>query len=184
MSQTSDLAGSLSCSLSSAFANVSDPVAIESVVPPRFFLPSGYSLIAFGANLGDPDQTYEKCIGRMRKFTATEIVCASSLISTKPVDCPPGSPDYRNGAILVYTRLSPFLLLRRMQQLERRLGRVRSVPNAPRTCDLDMLLYGSWELLTDHLILPHPRMWERDFVMIPVNEIMRQYPELALQENN
>ncbi len=151
----------------------------DSEIRPRFLLAEGYCLIAFGANLGDPDQTYEQCAARIALFPDTRIICLSKLISTAPLDCPPGSPDYRNGAILVRTQIPPFLLLRRLQRLEYRLGRVRSVRNAPRTCDLDMLLYGGWELATDRLRLPHPRMWEREFVMIPVAEIMRRYPELA-----
>ena len=143
------------------------------VLPPRTD-PNAPAMaaIAFGANLGNARQTYKECIRRINALPETSVVRYSSLILTDPVGGPAGQPKYHNGAILVQTRLEPEELLNQTQKIELDLGRVRTIKNGPRTCDLDILLYDDVVMNSPRLIIPHPRMYERDFVLIPLREIL------------
>ena len=143
------------------------------VLPPRID-PNAPALaaIAFGANLGAPQQTYKECLRRLNAIPQTTLARYSSLILTQPVGGPVGQPQYYNGAILVKTRLGPEELLRQTQKIELDLGRVRTIKNGPRTCDLDILLYDDVVWNSPDLVIPHPRMYERDFVLIPLREIL------------
>ena len=95
----------------------------------------------------------------------------SSIHVTEPVDAPPGSPRFYNMVVLGYTSLPPLELLDALQAIEASLGRVRRVRNAPRTIDLDLILYGAWRMRSARLTLPHPRWRERAFVVEPLREI-------------
>lgn len=94
----------------------------------------------------------------------------SSIIETEPDGGPPQG-KYFNTVIECATALDPQDLLKTLQEIEHQLGRVRTVPNGPRTIDLDILLYDQLHLNTPELTIPHPRMNSRDFVMIPLKEI-------------
>lgn len=100
----------------------------------------------------------------------TRVVKRSSLYRTAPVGYA-NQPDFINAVAQLETGLPAERLLDELQALEARHGRRRSFPNAPRTLDLDLLLYGRLVLKTDRLTLPHPRMREREFVLIPLREI-------------
>ena len=96
----------------------------------------------------------------------------SSVHETKAVDAPPGSPDYLNMVVTGYTALAPLALLRAMQAIEAKLGRVRTrVRNEPRVIDLDLIFYGARRMNTRELTLPHPRWSERAFVVEPLREV-------------
>lgn len=96
----------------------------------------------------------------------------SSVYETEPVDCPPGSGSFYNAVIELETGLPPLELLGRTQEIEQTLGRpAERERNAPRTVDLDLLYYDNLKLTEEGLILPHPRMWERAFVLLPLSEI-------------
>lgn len=129
-------------------------------------------LLAFGANLGNAQQTYRQAIDRLNELKNTVVVKYSSLIETDPVDCPGVQPKYHNGAILIQTRFAPEELLNQTQAIESALGRVRTVKNGARTCDLDILLYDDLVYNSPRLTIPHPRMYQRQFVLIPVEEIL------------
>ena len=101
------------------------------------------------------------------------IVRVSSIHETEPVEAPRGSPDFLNMVIVGRTALAPHALLREMLAIEARLGRRRSVRNAPRVIDLDLIFYGARNIHTPDLIVPHPRWMERDFVIEPLREVMR-----------
>lgn len=131
-----------------------------------------YVAIAFGANLGNPQKTYLECIDRLNNLPETIVLKYSSLILTEPVGGPEGQPKYHNGAILIQTRLEPESLLCQTQQIELDLGRVRTIKNGPRTCDLDILLYDDIVWNSPTLIIPHPRMYEREFVLVPLRELL------------
>lgn len=92
---------------------------------------------------------------------------------TEPVDTPRGSPDFLNMVLVARTSLPPHTLLREMLAIETRLGRRRSIRNAPRVIDLDLIFYGARHIRTPDLIVPHPRWMERDFVIAPLREVMR-----------
>ncbi|MDR2364323.1 MAG: 2-amino-4-hydroxy-6-hydroxymethyldihydropteridine diphosphokinase [Zoogloeaceae bacterium] len=126
--------------------------------------------IALGANLGEPRARVKAAIETLDDLPQTRLLRASSLYRTTPVGI--GSqPDFINAAAQVETRLSPQSLLLALHAQEAAQGRARGVPNAPRTLDLDLLLYADKIMRTPDLILPHPRLHLRAFVLVPLREI-------------
>jgi 2-amino-4-hydroxy-6-hydroxymethyldihydropteridine diphosphokinase len=129
--------------------------------------------VALGANLGDPVATVKAALVALRELPQAELVAASSLYRTAPVGLR-HQPDFIN-AVVEMRAVSPApTFLAELFAIEARFGRQRSVPNAPRTLDIDLLLYG--DLVSDdaQLILPHPRMHQRAFVLAPLAEIAPQ----------
>jgi len=127
--------------------------------------------IGLGANLGDREGAIRSALAELPRHGDIRLIRCSSLIETDPVGGPPDQAPYLNAVAELETDLSPRELLGRMQAIEQRLGRIREVPNGPRTLDLDLLLFGERVISDDDLIVPHPRMWEREFVMRPLGEI-------------
>lgn len=129
--------------------------------------------IALGANLGDRKASIESALNTLRAHPAIDVQAVSSLIETKPVGGPAGQPDYLNGAAKLKTTHSPGELLSVLMEIETALGRERQTEarNLPRTIDLDLLFYDDVVMAKNELILPHPRLHERDFVLIPLLEI-------------
>ncbi len=126
--------------------------------------------IGLGSNLGDRRHVIRAALDLLEKNPGIKINKISSLIETEPVDGPP-QPFYLNGVLEIFTDLKPADLLHYLQSVEKKLGRKRGVKNGPRTIDLDILLYGEETIETDELKIPHPRMWQRDFVIEPLKEI-------------
>lgn len=129
--------------------------------------------VALGANLGNPILTVKSAIGNLAALAETERVATSSLYRTSPVGLK-NQPDFINAVVALETQLSPAALLEQLFVIELQFGRQRSVRNAPRTLDLDLLLHGDCVLATSQLTLPHPRMHERAFVLAPLAEIAPQ----------
>jgi 3-oxoacyl-[acyl-carrier protein] reductase len=127
--------------------------------------------IALGSNLGDRWANLAAAVRRLRAEPGLRVLAVSGYYETAPVDCPPGSGDFLNAVVAVETERPPEDLLTLLLHTERQLGRVRSDINAPRTLDLDLLLYGDRVINTPELTLPHPRMHERAFVLVPLAEI-------------
>jgi 2-amino-4-hydroxy-6-hydroxymethyldihydropteridine diphosphokinase len=125
--------------------------------------------IALGANLGDALANVRGAIRDLDRIRRTRVTAQSSLFRTAPVDA--GGDDYVNAVVRVDTALPADELLNELQALESGAGRERSYRNAPRTLDLDLLLYGDLQIDTERLQLPHPRMTERAFVLIPLLQI-------------
>lgn len=125
--------------------------------------------IGVGANLGDAQTTVRSAMAAIANLTGITEVTPSSLYGSAPVDA--GGSDYVNAVLRVQTTLSAHQLLAVLQDIEHGAGRTRSYRNAPRTLDLDVLLYGDETIHTNDLIVPHPRMWERAFVLAPLAEI-------------
>lgn len=128
--------------------------------------------VALGANLGDPRTTLGVAISAIGELPGTQLVCSSSLYRTAPLDA--SGPDYINAVVEISTTLTAPALLAELQGLEQAAGRVRPYPNAPRTLDLDLLLYGSGCIQSATLTVPHPRMTARAFVLLPLHEIAPQ----------
>ena len=128
--------------------------------------------IGLGANLGDAHATLTWAVQQLAAHPAVQLQRVSSLYRTRPVDAE--GPDYLNAVALLTTSLDPQALLGLLQELERQAGRERPYRNAPRTLDLDLLLYGQRVLTTEHLTLPHPRMHQRRFVLEPLAEVAPQ----------
>ena len=131
--------------------------------------------VGLGANLGDAAATVREAFDALGALPQTTCVARSSLYRSAPVDAQ-GS-DYINAVAQLRTGLSPLALLDALQAIEGRFGRERPYRNAPRTLDLDVLLYGQRRIVTPRLTVPHPRLHERAFVLVPLAEIA---PDLAL----
>jgi 2-amino-4-hydroxy-6-hydroxymethyldihydropteridine diphosphokinase len=127
--------------------------------------------IALGSNLGDPRQMLDESLLRLRATPGVQHVRASGYYETEPVGGPPGQNKYLNAAAEIDTSLGLEELFAVLQRIELELGRVRSVPNCARTLDLDLLLYGDAIHQSPDLIVPHPRMHVRPFVLGPLVEI-------------
>jgi 2-amino-4-hydroxy-6-hydroxymethyldihydropteridine diphosphokinase len=125
--------------------------------------------IGLGANLGDAQATVTAAIAQIAALPKTRLLRQSSLYKTAPVDA--GGDDYINAVVAVSTALAPLDLLHALQNLEQHAGRLRPYRNAPRTLDIDILLYGEETVDSPDLTLPHPRMLERAFVLLPLAEI-------------
>lgn len=129
--------------------------------------------VALGANLGNPVATVTAAILALRSLPQTEFVAASSLYRTAPVGLR-HQPDFINAAVELVTVLPALTLLDALFEIEGRFGRQRSLKNAPRTLDLDLLLYGDAVSDDPQLTLPHPRLHQRAFVLAPLAEIAPQ----------
>lgn len=125
--------------------------------------------LGVGANLGDPRAAVRKAIADLAQLPSTVTVAVSSLYGSAPLDA--DGPDYVNAVVQVRTALSPDALLAALQAIEQQAGRERPYRNAPRTLDLDILLYGERRVDREDLQIPHPRMWQRAFVVLPLAEI-------------
>jgi 2-amino-4-hydroxy-6-hydroxymethyldihydropteridine diphosphokinase len=130
------------------------------------------AFIALGANLGDPLAGVLEAMDVIAAIDGITLLQRSSLYRSTPLAS--GGPDYINAVVEVATRLSAPALLAALQQIEQLAGRERPYPNAPRTLDLDLLIYGSASMDSATLVLPHPRMLERAFVLLPLSEIAPQ----------
>ena len=127
--------------------------------------------IALGSNLGERGENLERALQALQESPGVEVTQMSSFYETAPVGGPTGQENYLNAAAELQTDLEPRELLRVLLEVEQRLGRVRRERFGPRTIDLDLLLYGDRVIQDDALIVPHPRMQERPFVLQPLAEI-------------
>ena len=129
--------------------------------------------IALGSNLESPAAQVRAGLRALAALPHTRLICASSLYRN-PAMGVRGQPDFVNAVASVGTRLAPRALLEALLAIERAHGRVRDFPNAPRTLDLDIVLYGEEVIDEPGLTIPHPRMIGRAFVLVPLAEIAPQ----------
>lgn len=136
--------------------------------------------VGLGANLGDARTALHAAMAALAVLPGTRVVHRSSLYRSAPVDAQ--GPDFVNAVVELRTALSPAALLAALHALEQTHGRQRPYRHAPRTLDLDLLLFGQREVVTDALTLPHPRLHERAFVLQPLLEIAPDaiHPRLGL----
>lgn len=125
--------------------------------------------VGLGANLGDRGEALLQALHAMAALPQTQLLAVSSLYSSAPVDAT--GPDYLNAVAALQTQQSPEAFLQALQTLELAAGRERPYRNAPRTLDLDILLWGNAQLDTPALTVPHPRMYERAFVLLPLAQL-------------
>ena len=128
------------------------------------------AFLALGSNLGDRASNLQSAIDGLARAPGTRVVAISRVYETAPVGGPEQGP-YLNAVVEVATDLDPHALLTVGQQLERAAQRVRGERWGPRTLDVDVLLYDDLEIDTDDLVVPHPRMWERAFVLVPLRDV-------------
>lgn len=136
--------------------------------------------VALGSNLGDRAANLARGVSGLRE-RGLRITARSSVYETEPVGGPAQGP-YLNAVVQAETGLGPEEVLATCLDVERGAGRVRSVANAPRTLDLDLLLFGDTVLEAEGLAVPHPRLHERRFVLVPLAEIApaARHPVLGL----
>lgn len=145
------------------------------------------AFIALGSNLSNPKRQILEAIDMIADSPGIALVKQSSLYLTAPVGYD-HQPDFINAVVEVKTDLTPLTLLHRLFEIENAQGRERSFANAPRVLDLDLLMYDNLSMHTEELNLPHPRMHERGFVMLPFAEIapevrVGEYPAKQLAAN-
>ncbi len=133
-------------------------------------MPSAIAFVALGANLDDPPAQVAAALSEFAALPQTRLVKCSSLYRCTPVGYRE-QPDFINAVAQIETVLAPRALLDALLAIEHNHGRVRDFRNAPRTLDLDLLLYGDLQYHEHGLTLPHPRMHERAFVLVPLAEI-------------
>jgi 2-amino-4-hydroxy-6-hydroxymethyldihydropteridine diphosphokinase len=141
------------------------------------------AFIGLGANLGNPAQTLARAVAQIEALPSTQVLRASSVYRSSPINA--AGPDYLNSVVAVETGLDAPGLLAGLHRIEQQFGRQRPFPNAPRTLDLDLLLFGDEQHNSATITVPHPRMHERAFVLEPLAEIAPQLklpglPQLGL----
>jgi 2-amino-4-hydroxy-6-hydroxymethyldihydropteridine diphosphokinase len=139
--------------------------------------------LALGSNLGDRQGHLDRAIARLRADPSIQVQAVSRYYQTAPVGGPAGQGAYLNAAAAIETTLSPENLLSLLLEIERREGRVRAEPNAPRTLDLDIVLYDHLIRASPDPVLPHPRMHERRFVLAPLSEIAGSWIHPVLNQS-
>jgi 2-amino-4-hydroxy-6-hydroxymethyldihydropteridine diphosphokinase len=127
------------------------------------------AFVGLGANLGDPLRALQEALAGLGRLPSTRLVRSSRVYRSAPVDA--GGPDFMNAVAELETGLGAPELLSQLQRLEQAAGRQRPYRNAPRTLDLDLLLYGDARIESAALTVPHPRMRERAFVLLPLREL-------------
>lgn len=126
--------------------------------------------IGIGSNLGDRRKKIDKAVALLKNSGSVKVEKVSSIYETEPLGGPPQG-KYLNGVIEASTALAPIDLLGCLLAIEKELGRIRTERNAPRTIDLDILLYDDVYIKNGELTVPHPRMHEREFVLRGLREI-------------
>ncbi len=126
--------------------------------------------IGLGANLGNARATLDAAIEALALLIDSTLRATSAIYRSAPIDS--SGPDYLNAVVLLDTRLAPYTLLAELQRIELAHGRERPYRNAPRTLDLDLLFYGEQRIATPTLVVPHPRLHKRAFVLRPLAELV------------
>ena len=148
-----------------------DPGLDEAIAAGGEQTPEGAHIawIGLGANLGDAIATLQAAVRDLTQADGVSAVTVSRFFRTAPIDS--SGPPYINAAARVFTTLSPLALLDTLQRIENTHGRERPYRNAPRTLDLDLLLFDDVVMDTPRLVIPHPRMHERAFVLAPLSDL-------------
>jgi 2-amino-4-hydroxy-6-hydroxymethyldihydropteridine diphosphokinase len=133
--------------------------------------------IGLGANLGDAVSTLQRAIQCLADTPGLTLAAVSAMYGSAPVDS--DGADYVNAVVQVHTRLNAMALLAQLQAHEQQAGRTRPYRNAPRTLDLDLLLYGQATIQSPTLTVPHPRMHQRAFVLLPLADMAPQWADAA-----
>jgi dihydroneopterin aldolase/2-amino-4-hydroxy-6-hydroxymethyldihydropteridine diphosphokinase len=170
------------------------PLSLDTVVVEVFRSAAEDVVVALGANLGAPEPTLRAAVDELAATVGVDLVARSRIYRTAPVGGPE-QPSYLNAAVRLTTRLGPHALLDRLQAIEQAHGRTREVRFGARTLDLDLLLYGGRTVADERLVVPHPRLAERRFALVPLLDVLpdaavagrsarvlAEAPEVAAQE--
>ncbi|AIZ58855.1 2-amino-4-hydroxy-6-hydroxymethyldihydropteridine diphosphokinase [Bacillus safensis] len=135
--------------------------------------------IALGSNIGKKETYLKEAVKKLHEHPEVQVELISSIYETTPVGYE-NQDDFLNMAVKITTSLRPEELLSLTQTIEQELGRTREVRWGPRTADLDILLYNRENIETEQLVVPHPRMYERLFVLVPMSEICPEIGEVQI----
>jgi 2-amino-4-hydroxy-6-hydroxymethyldihydropteridine diphosphokinase len=127
--------------------------------------------LLLGSNLGDRGAMLDAATDRLAGTAGLTFLAASSTYASPPQDCPPESPEFLNRMLKMECALAPEALLDAAEEIETDLGRVVKGGNVPRIIDIDIILYGDRVVQTDRLVVPHPRLKRRPFVLVPLHEL-------------
>jgi 2-amino-4-hydroxy-6-hydroxymethyldihydropteridine diphosphokinase len=139
---------------------------------------SKIAYIALGSNLDNPSEQLQLAMAHMHHIPNTAVIDASSVLKTAPIG-PQNQPDFMNQVAVLETTLSAHELLYALQAIENKMGRVRNQHWGPRIIDLDILLFGHEKIQTDDLIVPHPEIQNRSFVMELLHECHEKNRDLS-----
>lgn len=129
--------------------------------------------LGIGSNLGNRHKNIKTAVEKINRLKETKIIKISGIRQTNPVGGVSGQRKFLNAVLKIKTNLAPLALLKNLQKIERQLGRPKNhIHLGPRTIDLDILFYGNEVIKTANLNVPHPRIFERDFVAKPLLEII------------
>lgn len=129
------------------------------------------AVLGLGSNLGDREGALARALDALERLEGTQILSLSNLYETEPFDVASPQGNYLNCCLLLETRLQPQRLLERCLEIEQSLGRVRTEYHGARTIDIDVLLCEGFQSHTESLTVPHPRIRERAFVMVPLSDL-------------
>ena len=133
------------------------------------------ALVGLGANSGDRLYSLQTAVARLNQISRIRVLANSNWHATDPVGGPDGQPDFLNGAVVLETDLTPRQLLGELQSIENQLGRRREIRWDARTLDLDLLLYDDFHDADSELVVPHPRMVFRPFVLVPAMDVAAEW---------
>ncbi len=128
--------------------------------------------LGIGSNLGNRRRNIELALQKVRQLKDTKVLKVSGIIETIPFGGPGGQGKFLNAALKIKTSLPPLTLLKKLKKIERELGRVKALRFGPRVIDLDILFYGDKVINRKELQVPHPRLFEREFVLKPLSEVI------------
>jgi len=128
--------------------------------------------LGVGSNLGNRYKNIKLALEKINRLKDTQVIKVSRIIESEPVGGPLEQGKFLNAVLKMRTALSAFSLLEKLKNIEKELGRIKSVRFGPRAIDLDILLYGDKVIQDKKLEIPHPRMFERDFVIGPLLELL------------
>ena len=137
--------------------------------------------VGLGANLGNPQAAVAGAIASLAALDGVKLVAQSAFYRSAPIDS--SGPDYVNAVVQLQTTLTAPEFLAQLQAIEQGAGRERPYRKAPRTLDLDLLLFGDASIQSPSLTVPHPRMWQRAFVLLPLAEIAPALVSAALLDS-
>jgi 2-amino-4-hydroxy-6-hydroxymethyldihydropteridine diphosphokinase len=128
--------------------------------------------LGVGSNLGDRRKYIRLALRKINELTGTKVIKISKIIETEPQGGPPNQGKFLNAALKIKTSLSPVILLKKLKAVEKNLGRAKTARYGPRTIDLDILFYGDKIINRKNLKVPHPKIFEREFMVKPLSEII------------
>lgn len=138
------------------------------------------AILGIGSNMGNREKNMSSAVHAIERLPNTTVIATSNLYETKPVEVPDEQTDYLNECVVVLTELSPRALLGACLGVEAAMGRVREKTHGSRTIDIDLLVYEGAASSDPELVLPHPQILKRAFVLVPLSELFPDGNALGL----